>query len=121
MHALRAIGVHHCRSTISGQAIRASAALKRFPVRRLKIDRSFVTDIPHDADDMAITSAIISLAQKLGLRVIAEGVENQAQVEFLKKAAATRSRATSSASPLSGEDFESAAFLPAGRDVRERP
>ncbi len=59
--------------------------LKRFPVDRLKVDRSFVRDIPQDVSDMEITAAIIVLAHKLNLEVVAEGVETAAQYHFLKR------------------------------------
>ena len=57
--------------------------LKRFPLDYLKIDRSFIKDIPSDHDDMAITSAIIGLAQILNLKTVAEGVETKEQQDFL--------------------------------------
>jgi EAL domain-containing protein (putative c-di-GMP-specific phosphodiesterase class I) len=58
-------------------------ALKTFPVARLKLDSSFVRDIPHHSDDNAIAIAVISLGHQLGLKVIAEGVETGEQLQFL--------------------------------------
>jgi EAL domain-containing protein (putative c-di-GMP-specific phosphodiesterase class I) len=57
--------------------------LRRFPIDRLKIDRSFIDDVPTSQHDATIAKAIISLAHNLGLQVIAEGVENRAQLAFL--------------------------------------
>ena len=58
--------------------------LKRFPIDKLKIDKSFISDIPKNMDDMTITKAIVALARSLHLKVIAEGVETKAQLAFLK-------------------------------------
>jgi len=57
--------------------------LRRFPVNRLKIDRSFIIDVTTNPEDAAIVRTIITLGHNLGLRVVAEGVETQAQLEFL--------------------------------------
>lgn len=59
--------------------------LKRFPIHNLKIDRSFIEGVPDDSDDCAITEAIIALAKKLDLKLIAEGVETPAQLRFLRE------------------------------------
>ncbi|MGO4376005.1 EAL domain-containing protein, partial [Paenibacillus sp. MCAF20] len=59
--------------------------LKNFPIDRLKIDRSFVRDIQQDPSDAEIVAAIIAMAHNLNIQVIAEGVETEAQMEFLRK------------------------------------
>ena len=58
--------------------------LKRLPASSIKIDRSFIANVPDDASSGSITEAIIAMAKRLKVRVIAEGVETRAQLEFLR-------------------------------------
>ena len=59
--------------------------LRQFQVNKIKIDRLFIRDVTVNSDDAAITTAIINMAKGLKLKVIAEGVENEAQMSFLRK------------------------------------
>jgi EAL domain-containing protein (putative c-di-GMP-specific phosphodiesterase class I) len=58
--------------------------MKHFPIDTIKIDRSFVRDLPQDSEDQAIAQAIISMGKALGMTVVAEGVENAEQEAFLR-------------------------------------
>jgi diguanylate cyclase (GGDEF)-like protein len=67
-----------------GTGYSSLAYLKRFPIDSVKVDRSFVEDIPDDVDSMAIAQAVIAMAHNLRLKVVAEGVESEAQLGFLR-------------------------------------
>ncbi|HEY4138329.1 MAG TPA: EAL domain-containing protein, partial [Casimicrobiaceae bacterium] len=66
-----------------GTGYSSLSQLKHFPIRTLKIDRSFVDGLPHDEDDAAIVLAIIAMARRLKIRVVGEGIETQEQLRFL--------------------------------------
>lgn len=105
LHRLRDLGV---RLSIDdfGTGYSSLSYLKRFPVDIIKIDRSFVNDTPNDADDAAIVTGIIALAHSLRLEVVAEGVENEAQLLFLRDQSCDILQGYYLSKPIPADKFE---------------
>jgi diguanylate cyclase (GGDEF)-like protein len=104
LHTLRAHGIRLAIDDF-GTGYSSLSYLKRFPIDVLKIDKSFIDDIPFDPDDMAIVTAIIAMGQALGFQVLAEGTERIEQIEFLKKRGCTMYQGYFKSPPVPAGEF----------------
>ena len=104
LSGLRALGV---KITIDdfGTGYSSLSYLKRYPIDRLKIDRSFIDDLGVDADERAIAVAIINLAKTLKLAAVAEGVERQEQLDFLREYGCDQFQGYLAGSPVPAAEF----------------
>jgi len=105
MRQLRTMGVQLSIDDF-GMGYSSLNALKSFPVARLKLDQSFVREIPNNRSDNAIAITVISLGHELNLRVIAEGVENVSQLRFLRENGCDEAQGYYFSKPLRPEDIE---------------
>lgn len=105
LQALQAMGIHISIDDF-GTGYSSLNYLKRFPIDVLKIDRSFVQEITTDSNDAAIAKAIIAMAQSLQLKVIAEGVESEAQYTFLRQSGCYAMQGYLFSRPVVADEFE---------------
>jgi diguanylate cyclase (GGDEF)-like protein/PAS domain S-box-containing protein len=111
MDALQALGVQLSIDDF-GTGYSSLSALKNFPVVRLKIDKSFIDDLSSNPQDRAVASAIILLGRQLNLRVIAEGVETEEQLDFLRENNCDEMQGYYFSRPVSPADFETLVRAP---------
>ena len=104
MDALRQSGVWLSIDDF-GTGYSSLSQLKRFQIYKLKIDQSFVRDLDHDSNDRAIVSAIIRMAHALGMQTTAEGVETQAQLDFLREQGCNEAQGYWFSRPISAEQI----------------
>lgn len=104
LNSLKALGVGLSIDDF-GTGYSSLGYLKRLPVNVIKVDRSFVMDIPHDTEDMEITAAVIAMAHKLRYKVVAEGIETDEQFQFLRECGCDYGQGYFFSRPLSPDDL----------------
>ncbi len=105
LNKIQKLGIH-INIDDFGTGYSSLAYLKKLPISKLKIDRSFIKDIPQDADDMAITKTIVNLAKNLNLKLIAEGVETKEQQQFVFAQECDYIQGYFYSKPINAQDFE---------------
>ena len=88
-----------------GTGYSSLAHLKRFPIDTLKVDRSFIREVPNDSEDKAIAEAIIAMGKTLSLTVVAEGVETPEQQAFLSEKLCDEMQGFYFSTPVAAQDF----------------
>jgi EAL domain-containing protein (putative c-di-GMP-specific phosphodiesterase class I) len=104
LDSLRELGVHLAIDDF-GTGYSSLTHLKHFPVDVLKIDKSFIDDIPHQQDDMEIAATIIAMGHTLGFKVLAEGVKTVEQLNFLRKQGCDMYQGYLTSQPLDADSF----------------
>lgn len=117
LHQLKALGVRIALDDF-GTGYSSLSYLKRLPIDKIKVDRSFIRDIATDHHDAAITQGIISMAHHLSLSVVAEGVETKSQIDFLKGSRCDIFQGYYFAKPMPCVDLEAFLSLRASRSLK---
>jgi len=118
MRRLRGLGARLSMDDF-GTGYSSLGYLKRFPITTVKLDRSFVRDLPHREDDVAVARAVLAMAKSLRMDVTAEGVERADQLEFLRREGCAAYQGHYFSQPLAEEALF--ALLATGRRSGERP
>ena len=104
LHQIRELGIDLAIDDF-GTGYSSMSYLKQLPITRLKIDRSFISDIPHDNNDVEITKIIVALAKVMGLSITAEGIETVEQMDFLRDLECDEGQGYLCSKPLPYEKF----------------
>jgi EAL domain-containing protein (putative c-di-GMP-specific phosphodiesterase class I) len=104
LNAIRALGVKVSVDDF-GTGYSSLSYLKEFPLDELKIDKAFIDGLPDNKGDQAITSAIVTMAKRLNFKIVAEGVEQESQLEYLQKIDCDLIQGYLFSKPISQQDF----------------